>query len=83
VGLTTKVPWEKNKRWMQLVASSGTPLFISAQPEAVHDEQKAAIRESFSLASRQLPLGEPLDWMDRTAPEKWKLNGQSVDFDWS
>jgi alpha-galactosidase len=83
VGLTTKVPWAKNKQWMQLVASSGTPLFISAQPEAVQNEQKAAIRESFSLASRQLPLGEPLDWMESPVPSKWKLNGRAVDFDWN
>ncbi len=30
VGLTNKVPWAKNKQWMELVANSGTPLFISA-----------------------------------------------------
>lgn len=83
VGLTTLVPWEKNKQWMQLVAGSGTPLFISAQPEAIHDEQKAAIRESFALASRDLPLGEPLDWMESQLPRKWKLNGRETDFDWS
>jgi alpha-galactosidase len=83
VGLTTKVPWQKNKQWMQLVASSGTPLFISAQPEAVQAEQKAAIRESFALASRPLPLGEPLDWMESPVPSKWKLDGRIVDFDWT
>ncbi len=55
VGLTTRVPWQKNKQWMELVASSGTPLFISAQPEATGTEQKAAIRESFALASQQSP----------------------------
>ena len=41
VGLTTAVPWEKNKQWMQLLAQSSAPLFISAQPEAVGAEQKA------------------------------------------
>jgi len=82
VGLTTKVPWDKNKQWMQLVASSGTPLFVSAQPEVIGDEQKAAIRESFALASRQLPLGEPLDWVDRPVPMKWKLNGRTTSFNW-
>ena len=35
VGLTTDVPWEKNKQWMQLLAKSSAPLFISAQPDAV------------------------------------------------
>jgi alpha-galactosidase len=82
VGLTTKVPWAKNKQWMQLVASCGTPLFISAQPGAIGDEQKEAIKEAFALASRQIPLGEPLDWMESQAPARWKLNGQTMDFNW-
>jgi alpha-galactosidase len=82
VGLTMKVPWEKNKQWMELVSTSGTPLFVSAQPEAIGDTQKAAIRESFASASRPLPLGEPLDWMDRPVPTKWRLNGRPKDFQW-
>src|SRR5580658_1238990 len=28
VGLTTQIPWEKNKQWLQLLAESGAPLFI-------------------------------------------------------
>jgi alpha-galactosidase len=83
VGLTTKIPWAKNKQWMQLVAKSGTPLFISAQPAATGAEQKKTIRESFRLASQELPLGEPLDWMQNPEPTRWKLNGQVETFDWS
>jgi alpha-galactosidase len=82
VGLTTKIPWPKNKQWMELVAKSGTPLFISAQPEATGAAQKAAIRESFRLASQDLPVGEPLDWMFTPTPRKWKLNGEVTEFDW-
>lgn len=82
VGLTTKIPWSKNKQWMELVAKSGTTLFISAQPEATGPEQKSAIKECFRLASQNLPLGEPLDWMQNPVPKKWKLNGEIVNFDW-
>ncbi len=82
VGLTTKVPWEKNKLWMELVASSGTPLFISAQPEATGAEQKSSIREAFTLAAGNLPLGEPLDWMESPVPRQWKLNGRLASFEW-
>jgi alpha-galactosidase len=82
VGLTTKVPWEKNRQWMELVATGGTPLFVSAQPEAVGEKQKEAIRESFASASHPLPLGEPLDWMDRPVPTKWRLNGRTTNFEW-
>jgi alpha-galactosidase len=82
VGLTTRVPWEKNMQWMELVAHSGTPLFISAQPEATGPEQKEAIRESFQTAAREIPLGEPLDWMERPIPRRWKLQGRLRSFDW-
>jgi alpha-galactosidase len=83
VGLTPKVPWAKNKQWMELVAKSGTPLFISAQPEATGPEQKAFIKECFALAAQDLPVGEPLDWMENAFPKKWKLNGKVQEFDWN
>ena len=82
VGLTPKVAWQKNKQWMELVAKSGTPLFISAQPEATGAEQKKSIKECFKLASQNLPVGEPLDWMENSFPKKWKLNGKIENFDW-
>jgi len=82
VGLTTKVDWTKNKQWMELLAKSGTPLFISAQPEAVGSAQKQTIKECFALASQQLPVGEPLDWMETLTPSKWKLNGRVEEFNW-
>ena len=82
VGLTPQVPWEKNKKWMQLVAASGTPLFISAQPEAVGTEQKAFIKTCFQIASTEQPVGEPLDWMATPVPQQWKLDGQIRQFNW-
>ncbi len=83
VGLTQDVPWDKTRQWMQLVAGAGTPLFISAQPEVVGTEQKALIRECFSVAARPLPPGEPLDWLTNPLPSKWRLDGKIRDFDWS
>jgi alpha-galactosidase len=82
VGLTNKVPWEKNKQWMELVAKSGTPLFISAQPDATGIEQKVKIKEWFKIASQNLPVGEPLDWLENAFPKKWKLNGEIFEFNW-
>ncbi|MBR2732364.1 MAG: alpha-galactosidase, partial [Clostridia bacterium] len=32
VGITPAVPWEKNRQWLDLLARSGTPLFISVAP---------------------------------------------------
>lgn len=82
VGLTTQIPWEKNKQWMKLLAESSTPLFISAQPEAVGEEQKRFIRSCFDAASSSLPVAEPLDWLENDFPSKWKLNDKLVEFDW-
>jgi alpha-galactosidase len=83
VGLTTAIPWEKNKQWLQLLAESSAPLFISAQPEALGEEQKKAIRKSFESAAKVQPLAEPIDWMSNPRPEEWKLNGTRIHFDWT
>ena len=82
VGLTNDIPWTKNKQWMQLLAESGTPLFISPQANALGEEQKVFIKQCFASAANVQPTGEPLDWMINPRPEKWKLNGRVVDFDW-
>jgi alpha-galactosidase len=82
VGLTNEIPWEKNKQWMQLVAESGTPLFVSPQPDALGEEQKAFIKHSFTQGAKVQPKGEPLDWMINQFPAKWRLNGRVVDFEW-
>jgi alpha-galactosidase len=82
VGLTTAVPWEKNKQWMQLLAESSAPLFISAQPEALGTEQKAFAKRCFAQAAKVQPIGEPLDWMDNPLPARWRLNNREVDFNW-
>jgi hypothetical protein len=82
VGLTTQVPWKDNRQWLQLLAESSAPLFISAQPEALGQEQKTLIRRCFTLAAQPQPLAEPLDWLTDPRPAKWRLNGRIVDFDW-
>ncbi|GAA3958645.1 hypothetical protein [Mucilaginibacter dorajii] len=83
VGLTTKIEWSRNKQWLELLAESGAPLFISAQPEATGPEQKAAIKKAFAQAAKVQPLGEPLDWTTNILPGKWRLNGRVVDFNWA
>jgi alpha-galactosidase len=83
VGLTTNIPWKENKQWLQLLSESSAPLFISAQPEALGAEQKTAVKKSFALAAKQQPLAEPLDWLTNSRPAVWKLNGRTVNFDWT
>jgi alpha-galactosidase len=82
VGLTKDVPWDKNRQWMQLLAESGAPLFISAETSFLGTAQKAAIKTAFAEAARQQPTGEPIDWLENPWPSKWKLNGRLVTFNW-
>ncbi|HVW95351.1 MAG TPA: hypothetical protein VHA56_05255 [Mucilaginibacter sp.] len=82
VGVTKDISWERNKQWMQLLTESSAPLFISAQPEATGPEQKRYIKECFAKAAKPQPLAEPLDWMTNPFPNKWKLDGREVDFNW-
>jgi alpha-galactosidase len=82
VGLTNAVPWELNRQWLELLAASGTPLFVSAAPDALGPEQRAALKDAFALASQPLVPGEPLDWMDTTCPRRWRLNEEVREFDW-
>jgi alpha-galactosidase len=82
VGLTEQVPWDMNRQWLELLAGSGTPLFVSASPAALGREQSAALKRAFALASEPLPPGEPLDWLDALCPGRWLLNGEPREFDW-
>lgn len=82
VGLTKAIPWALNRQWLDLVARSGTPLFVSAAPDAVGPEQLRALREAFRFASVRQPVCEPLDWFQTNEPERWRFGQAAADFDW-
>lgn len=82
VGLTREVPWAKNAQWLDLLARSGTPLFVSAAPEAVGPAQDAALREAFRRASLPHAPAEPLDWMETTCPARWRTDEGEIEYDW-
>lgn len=68
--------------WLDLVSRSGTALFVSADPAAVEPEQKPALKAALSAASKVQERGVPLDWLDTTVPENWRLDGKPVHYDW-
>jgi alpha-galactosidase len=82
VGLTQDVPWEMNRQWLDLVARSGTPLFVSIDPQAVGPEQEQALKAAFTLAATPQPGAEPLDWLETTSPQAWRLGGELRRYDW-
>jgi alpha-galactosidase len=82
VGITRQIPWESNRQWLDLLARSGTPLFVSAAPGAVGPQQREALSHAFKIASAPHPVGEPLDWLTNSEPERWFFEGASAKYDW-
>ena len=76
------IPWEKNRQWLDLLARSGTPLFISFKPGSTDEKQDSEIAAALDAASRPLPLGEPLDWFDTLTPQRWRLDGRETTYHW-
>ena len=82
VAITEKVEWRLVERWMKLVSESGTPLFVSPQPEAMGPEQMESLKKSFEIASKPQTTCKPLDWLETRRPAKWMLMDNEVTFDW-
>lgn len=80
--LDDNIPWELNGRWLDLLAKSGTPLFVSAKPESLTDEMKVALKEAFARSSVQKDVAQPLDWEYNKTPMVWSINGETVEYDW-
>lgn len=86
-------PWSDDSSWcdldveyehtVELPAHSGTPLFVSLQPEALGPGQEAVLREALDIASRPLPMAEPLDWMTNTTPKDWRCHDGIHRFRWN
>ena len=76
VPITTATPWEKNKQWLDLVARSGTALFVSPEPQAMGGEQRQALKEAFQMAASHPTGARPLDWQLCTTPADWEFRRQ-------
>jgi len=80
--VTPQLPWSLASRWLDLVARSGTALFVSPDPKALNPETKQAVRRALAVAATSQELAQPLDWMDTTTPGLWRIHGQTVAYDW-
>ena len=81
---TDQTPWELDRQYLDLVARSGTALFISVDPRTIQPEQKTAFRAAMQTAlSGGTPGGcEPLDWLHTTTPREWRLGKEKVTYHW-
>jgi alpha-galactosidase len=82
VGLTSAIPWALNAQWLDLLARSGTPLFVSADPDSLGPQQKTALSEAFALAACPQAPAEPVDWLDNVCPGLWNCQGEQRAYDW-
>jgi alpha-galactosidase len=84
VAHTDATPWEKDRQWLDLVARSGTALFVSVDPTKITPDVRSAMRRAMRLAldggCREVV---PLDWMTNTCPQRWRFDGETVEYDWS
>ncbi|MBQ9307901.1 MAG: alpha-galactosidase [Clostridia bacterium] len=82
VGITGEIPWEKNRLWLDLLAASGTPLFVSLKPDQATEPVKADLRAAYTRASRTQPPLTPMDWMENTMPEKYTQEYDTYEYPW-
>jgi alpha-galactosidase len=82
---TERTPWKLDSQFLDLVARSGTALFISADPTKIEPEQKQAFHRAMQTALSGGDAGgcEPVDWLHNTTPEKWRFGRQQVRYTWS
>jgi alpha-galactosidase len=87
VPITETTPWPCNRQWLDLVARSGTVLFVSAETKAVGEEQRRAIREAFEAVQAAGDHVRPSDWLRVTTPSRWEFDDRRgvrvvKEYDW-
>ena len=80
--VTPTLPWEMSRQWLDLLARSGTPLFVSADPGSLNPETGAAIESALRRAATEQEPAEALDWMHTRAPREWRFGGETRTYHW-
>ncbi|MBQ7337775.1 MAG: alpha-galactosidase [Clostridia bacterium] len=91
VGIKGMIPWSSNRQWLNLLARSASPLFVSCDPNVVTVEQKADLKAAYTLWNACMDRGSsyalrPVDWMETSTPRTyaWIEDGQErrVTYSW-
>ena len=85
VGITENVPWEKNSQWLDVLAQSGTPLFVSAAENCRTEKINAALKTAFETCVEVAKSGEtlrPLDWTETLTPRVWQRGEKIFKYNW-
>lgn len=79
VGIDGGISWSMNKQWADVLAKSGTPLFISVRPNILDETEKQELHEILKVASKQEHHVIPVDWEETTCPEHWQDKDHDID----
>lgn len=79
VGIDGGISWSMNKQWADVLAQSGTPLFISVRPNILDETEKQELHEILKVASKQEHHVIPVDWKETTCPEHWQDKDHDID----
>ena len=89
VGISPALPWKLNRQWLDLLAQTGTALFISPGDGSRTHEQAEAIRQAFHVTAIGGAGARPSDWLQESTPRNWATVGHSassdsraLQFDW-
>ena len=84
VAMTLAVDWKKTSQWMDVVARSGTSLFLSPDPAAITPEVRSAMRDALAI-SAEVGQGFPVNPTSSTTPETWQFmhpGSAEKSYDW-
>lgn len=79
VGIDGGISWSMNKQWADVLAQSGTPLFISVRPNILDETEKQELHEILKVASKQEYHVISVDWEETTCPEHWQDKDHDID----
>jgi len=82
VGITGAIDWKMNRQWLDLLARSGSPLFVSCKPGVLNDAEYAELKAAWAVNAVQENDCRPLDWMETICPEFWLIDGKEVHYHW-
>lgn len=82
LGITGQIPWEKNRQWMEILAESGTPFFVSVKLGVLTNEQEEELKLAYKKAAVNTTLAKPLDWKKTKTPECWETVEGIRHFEW-
>ena len=85
VPATPATPWALNRQFLELVAASGTALFVSLDPRSLSREVRRDVADAVAVALDGGVDGEvePLDQLYSTTPRRWRIGDEERVFDWS